>query len=84
MRTATTAQLRTAVRVLKKLADRIDDHAAHSVRQLPDARLGDDHATRIESQNIEQIARVKTVMTQLESWRDELKQERRQCVTNRI
>ena len=81
MRTPTTAQLRTAVEVLKKLEQRIDNHATHSLMQLPDTRLGDDYAARIESQTIEQIARLKIVMAQLESWRDELKQERRQCVT---
>ena len=84
MQTPTTAQLRTAIEVLKKLGERIDDHGAHSLMQLPDTRLGDDHAARIEWQTIEQIARLKTVMAQLESWRDELKQERRQRVTHHV
>jgi hypothetical protein len=84
MRTPTTAQLRTAVEVLKKLEGRIENHATHSVTQLPDTRLGEDYAARIQSQTIEQIARVKTVMAQLDSWRDELKQERRQCVTHHV
>ena len=52
--------------------------------QVPDARLGEDYSARIESQTIEQIARVKTVMAQLESWRDELKQETRQRVTQHV
>src|SRR6266571_7266742 len=84
MRTPTTAQLRTAIEVLKKLEERIDKHANHSLMQLPDTRLGDDYAARIESQTIEQIARLKTVMAQLESWRDELEQERRQCLSQRV
>ena len=84
MQTPTTAQLRTAIEVLKRLEDRIDKHANHSLMQLPDTRLGDDYAARIEWQTIEQIARLKTVMAQLESWRDELKQERRQCVTHHV
>ena len=84
MRTPTTAQLRIAVEVLKRLEERIDNHATHSTMQLPDSRLGDDYAARIESQTIEQIARVKTVMAQLESWRDELRQARRQCVTHHV
>src|SRR6266508_5660595 len=84
MKTPTTAQLRTAIEVLKRLEDRIDKHANHSLMQLPDTRLGDDYAARIEWQTIEQIARLKTVMAQLESWRDELKQERRQCVTHHV
>jgi hypothetical protein len=84
MRTPTTAQLRTAVEVLKKLEERIDDHAAHSLMQLPATRLGDDYAARIEWQTIEQIARLKTVMAQLESWRDELRQQNRQCLSQRV
>ena len=84
MQTPTTAQLRTAIAVLKKLGERLDNHATHSLMQLPATRLGDDYAARIEWQTIEQIARLKTVMAQLESWRDELKQERRQCVTRYI
>ena len=84
MQTPTTAQLRTAIEVLKKLEERIDNHGNHSLMQLPATRLGDDYAARIEWQTIEQIARLKTVMAQLESWRDELKQERRQCVTHHV
>jgi len=84
MRTPTTGQLRTAIEVLKNLGERINENAAHSVIQLPESRFGDQHAARIESQTIEQIARIKTVIAQLESWRDELKQERRQCVTQHV
>jgi ABC-type sugar transport system ATPase subunit len=84
MRTPTTAQLRTAVEVLKKLEERIGNYAIYSTMQLSEAGLGEDHAARIESQTIEQFSRVKTVMAQLESWRDELKQERRQCVTHHL
>ena len=63
--------------VLKKLEERIDNHATFNMMQLPESRGGDDAAARIEAQTIEQIARVKTVMAQLESWRDELRQDRR-------
>src|SRR5262252_6995499 len=77
MRTPTTAQVRTAIEVLKKLEERIDNHATFNTMQLPESRQGDDAAARIEAQTIEQIARVKTVMAQLESWRDELRQDRR-------
>ena len=77
-------QLRTAIEVLKNLEERVDNHAANVVIQLPDTRCGDHSAARIESQTLQQIARIKTVMAQLETWRDELKQERRQCVTQHI
>ncbi len=76
MRTPTTAQVRTAIEVLKKVEERIDNHATFNLMQLPEARDRDEAAARIEAQTIEQIARVKTVMAQLESWRDELRQER--------
>ena len=84
MKTPTTAQLRTTIEVLKRLEDRIDKHGNHSLMQLPATRLGDDYAARIEWQTIEQIARLKTVMAQLESWRDELRQQNRQCPSQRV
>jgi hypothetical protein len=84
MRTPTTAQVRTAIEVLKKLEERIDNHATFNMMQSPESRGGDDTAARIEAQTIEQIARVKTVMAQLESWRDELRQDRRQCVAQHV
>lgn len=84
MRTPTTAQVRTAIEVLKKLEERIDNHATFNMMQLPESRSGDDAAARIEAQTIEQISRVKTVMAQLESWRDELRQDRRQCVAQHV
>jgi hypothetical protein len=84
MQTPTTAQLRTAIEVLKKLEERIDNHGTHSLMQLPATRLGDNYAARIEWQTIEQIARLKTVMAQLESWRDELKQARSQSLTHHV
>src|ERR1051326_3511726 len=84
MRTPTTVQLRTTIEVLKKLEERIDNHATHNVMQLPESRLGDDYAARIESKTIEQIARLKTVTAQLEAWRDELRQQNRHCVSQRV
>ena len=84
MRTPTTAQVRTAIEVLKKLEERIDNHATFNTMQSPETRAGDDTAARIEAQTIEQIARVKTVMAQLESWRDELRQDRRHYVAQHV
>jgi hypothetical protein len=72
MRTPTTAQLLTALEVLKQLDERIDNHVIPATMQVPDARLGEDYSARIESKSFEQIDRVKTVMAQLENWRDEL------------
>ena len=84
MRTPTTSQLRTAIEVLKNLGERINENAAHSVIQLPESRFGDQHAARIAVHAIEQTTQIETVMAQLKSWRDELKQERRQCVTQHV
>jgi len=84
MRTPTTVQLRTAIEVLKKLGERINENAAHSVIQLPESRFGDQHAGRIEARAIEQTTQIETVMAQLENWRNELKQERRQSVTQHV
>ena len=57
---------------------------AFNTMQSPETRSGDDTAARIEAQTIEQIARVKTVVAQLESWRDELRQDRRHCVAQHV
>ena len=84
MRTPTTVQLRTAIEVLKKLGERINENAAHSVIQLPESRFGDQHAGRIEARAIEQTTQIETVMAQLENWRNELEQERRQSVTQHV
>ena len=84
MQTPTTAQIRTAVEVLKKLGERLNEHAAHSVIQLPDSQLGERYAGQIEVRTIEQTTRIQTVAAQLEQWRDELLQQRRQCVSHHV
>jgi hypothetical protein len=80
----TTAQLRTAIEVLKSLDKRLNDQAADSVMRLPESKLGDQYAERIESKTIEQSTRIKLVTAQLEAWREELKQQRRQCVSHHV
>ena len=84
MQAPSTAQIRTAIEVLKKLGERLNEHAAHSVIQLPDTRLGDDYAARIEARAIEQTSHIDVVAEQLKHWREELLQERRQCVSNHV
>ena len=84
MQPPTTAQIRTAVEVLKKLGERLNEHATHSVLQLPDSQLGDHYAGRIKVGAIEQTTRIQTVAAQLEQWRDELLQQRRQCVSHHV
>ena len=84
MLTPTTAELRTAIEVLKMLGQRINEHAAHSVKQLPDTQLGDNYAAHIEAQTIEQTSHIGKVSMQLKNWRDELLQSRKQQVAQSI
>ncbi len=84
MQTPTTAQLRTAIEVLKSLRKRLNEHAAHSVMQLPETRLGDDYAARIEARTIEQERRIDGVISHLDGWRSELLEQRKQRVSHRV
>ena len=84
MQTPTTAQLRTAIEVLKSLRERLNEHAAHSVMQLPETRLGDDYAARIEARTIEQARRIDGVINHLDGWRSELLEQRKQRVSHRV
>ncbi len=84
MQTPTTAQLRTAIEVLKKLSERINEHAAHSVMQLPDTQLGDNYAAHIEARSIEQTNHIENVATQLHNWRDELLQQEQQSLAHHV
>jgi hypothetical protein len=84
MQTPSTAQIRTAIEVLNKLGERLNERAANSVMQLHDSQFGDRQAGRIETKAIEQTTQIQSVAAQLEEWRDELVQERRQCVSHHV
>ena len=84
MQTPTTAQLRTAIEVLSKLGERLNTHAEHSVMQLAELPLGARYAGRIEVGAIEQTTRIETVATQLKNWRDELLEQKKQCVCHHV
>ena len=84
MQPPTTAQIRTAIEVLKKFGEHINHEAASAVIELHESQHSDQQAARIGSRTIEQTTRIETVAAQLASWRDELLQERRQCVSQRI
>ena len=84
MQTPTTAQLRTAIEVLTKLGERLNTHAEHSVMQLSESQLGAHYAGSIEVRAIEQTARIETVTEQLKNWRDELLEQRKQCVSHHV
>ena len=84
MLTPTTAELLNAIEVLNKLGERINTSAAHSVLQMSDTRLGDHNAGRIGVVAIEQTSRIKIVAEQLQNWRNELIQQRRQNVSQAV
>jgi hypothetical protein len=75
MQTPTTVEFNTAIEVLKKYAERLNEHAAHSMIQMPESRLGVDYAARIQSQTIGQIGQIETVAAQVKNWRDEIFQQ---------
>ena len=84
MQRPTIAQLRTTTDVLKKLKQRLDNDAADCVMRLPDSRFGDQHAGRIETRTLHRTEQIQSVVAQLEKWRDELNQQRRQCVSRHV
>jgi len=84
MQTPTTAQLRTAIEVLKMLGEHINNNAANAVMELPEAQNYDRHATNIGARSIEQIGQIQTVSAQLENWRDQLQQHQRQGVSHHV
>jgi len=84
MQTPTTAQIRTAIEVLKKFGEHINHGAANAVIELHESSNFDQQAARIGSQTIEQTTRIETVAAQLANWRDQLLQQRRQCVSQRV
>ncbi|MEI6083141.1 MAG: hypothetical protein WCS70_02445 [Verrucomicrobiota bacterium] len=84
MQTPTTAQLRTAIEVLKMLGERVNNTATNAVIELPEAQFDNRHAAHIEAQSIEQISRIKIVSGQLTEWRNLLQQHKRQCVSHHV
>jgi hypothetical protein len=84
MQTPSTTQIHIAIEVLKKLGEQLNERAANSVMQLQDSQSDSHQAGRIEASTIEQTTRIQSVAAQLEHWRDELLQQRRQCVSHHV
>ena len=78
MQTPTPVQIKTAIEVLKKYAERLNEQATHSVIQMSESRLGTNYATHIQSQSIGQISHVEAVAAQLTNWLDEIIQPQQQ------
>jgi hypothetical protein len=84
MQAPTTYEIRDAIQVLKKLCERLNEHATHSKLQMPESQLGKRYASQIEVKSIEQIARIEVVSAQLQNWRDELLQQQKQSISNHV
>ena len=80
----TTAELGTAIEVLKLLDQRLNDHVAHAVMQLPETELGDQYAAHLNAQTVEQTSHIERVSAQLQSWREELLQQQNQRVAQSV
>ncbi|MGD1090092.1 MAG: hypothetical protein ABR955_15415 [Verrucomicrobiota bacterium] len=84
MQTPTTEEIHAAIQVLKKLGERINEQASHSILKMPESQLGEHYAAQIEVNSIEQITRIETVAMQLQNWRDELLQPQEQSNSNHV
>jgi hypothetical protein len=84
MQAPTPTQIRTAIEVLGKLGERINEHATHSVRQIPPSSVNGLLAGQISANAMEQTKQVGEVTGLLKTWHGQLEQQRRQCVSNHI
>lgn len=84
MQHPTSPQLLAAIEVLRKLSERVNTHTSHSVQQLPDSLLGNDYSSSFRAQGIEQNAQITFLITELECWRLEVQEQRRQSVSHRV
>ena len=84
MQAPTSIQLRTAMEVLEKLGERINEHAARSVRQIPPSSVNGQLAGKISVNAMEQTKQVGEITGLLKTWHGELEQRRRQYVSNHI
>jgi hypothetical protein len=84
MLTPTIAESLNAIEVLNKLGERINTSAVNSVLQLSETNSGNQNVGRIGMNAIEQTSRIKIVAEQLQNWRNELIQQRRQNVSQSV
>jgi hypothetical protein len=79
-KTPSPAELKTAIRVLELLSERVTTHANHSISELPQNQLGNQYAGQIKEDALEQSTLIKTVGDQLNNWREELLQQRQTTI----
>lgn len=81
MQVPTSAQVRTAIEVLEKLGERINEHTARSVRQIPPSHAAGQLVSQISANAAEQIKQVQSLTGLLQTWHGELERQRRQNVS---
>jgi hypothetical protein len=84
MQAPTTIQIRTAMEVLQKLGERINEHAVRSVRQIPPSSVSGQLAGQIGVNAMEQNNQVKEITGLLQTWHIELEQRRKQNVSYHV
>ncbi len=82
MHAPTTAQILTAIHVLKRCGEHISRNAANLIVELPETRFDAHARARAKVVSVEQVTRIQAATAQLEQWRNELSQQRRQCVSH--
>ena len=84
MELPTTYQIRTAIEVLGKLGERINQHATNSVRQIPRSHVAGNLAGQIVVNAREQTTQVQAITGLLETWHAELNNQRKQHVSHHV
>ena len=84
MEAPTTTQIRTAIEVLERLGERINEFAARSVRQIPPSSVNGQLAGQISANAMEQTKQVGEITGLLKTWHGELEYRRRQNVSQHI
>lgn len=84
MQTPSSAQISTAIEVLKKLGEHINHNTVNTLIESSESQLCERQPGRIEARTIEQTTRIQAVAAQLESWRNELLQPGRHRVSHHV
>lgn len=84
MQTPTTIQIRTAIEVLQKLGERINEHASRSLRQIPPSNVAGQLARQISVNAKEQTKQVADISGLLQTWQIQLEQQRRQTISHHV
>jgi hypothetical protein len=84
MQTPSTAQIRTAIEVLKKFGEHINHNAVNTMIELSDSQLHDQQPGRIEARTIEQTHASKLSPRNWNPGVTNCCNRRRQCVSHHV